>query len=158
MWGVNMVDFIDTYFYLVAGLSGLIVAQFLKPICAIIRNRKFDLKLIFASGSFPSSHTALVVSLTYAIGMREGYASAAFAISLCISLVVMYDAMNVRFYAGKNIALTQQIIKDLQSHSFKLDNPIYIESLKEILGHERLEVFAGLILGLIIPNILNSMV
>ncbi len=151
-----MVNFVDNYFYIVCAFLGMAIAQFLKPFCTMIIKRKLDWSLVFASGNFPSSHTSFVMSLTVAIGMREGLTSAAFAIAGCLSVIVMYDAMNVRFYAGKNIALTRQIIKDLQSHSFKLDNPIYIESLKEILGHERLEVLAGFILGVIIPFVVNS--
>lgn len=153
-----MIDVIDKFFILFCGLSGLVVAQLLKPIFTVIRKKRFDWTLIFASGSFPSSHTSFVVSLTVAIGFREGLSSAIFALGVSLCMIVMYDAMNVRFYAGKNIALTRQIIKDLQSHSFKLDNPIYIESLKEILGHERLEVFAGFILGFIIPFIIGGLI
>ncbi len=153
-----MYNFIDNYFYLVCAFLGMAIAQILKPFCTMIIKRKVDWTLLFASGNFPSSHTSLVVSLAVAIGIREGIDSALFALSLCLSAIVMYDAMNVRFYAGKNIQLTKQIIKDLQSHSFKLDNPIYIESIKEILGHERLEVLAGFILGVITPIVLLSLI
>ncbi len=148
-------EFINNYFYLSCAILGLVSAQVLKPIFSLIINRKFDLSLIYASGSFPSSHTSLVVSLALAIGLREGFNSAVFAVALVFTMVVMYDAMNVRFYAGRNIALTKQIIEDLRKQQFKLDNPIYIESLKDILGHERLEVFAGFILGIIIPLLLT---
>lgn len=144
-------DFIEEYYFLWCGFLGLFIAQVLKPFIGILKTKKFDLSLVVASGGFPSSHTAAVVSTTTAIGIVEGTTSAVFAIGVIFSLVIMYDAMNVRYYAGKNIQLTQQIIKDLIANEFKLDNPIYINNLKEILGHERLEVFGGFILGVAIP-------
>ncbi len=145
----------DNYFYLISGFLGLIVAQLLKPFFNFLFNREVKWELFIASGSFPSSHTSFVVATTVAIAMREGLDSAVFALAVVASSVVMYDAMNVRYYAGKNIQLTQQIIRDLRVHEFKLDNPIYISNLKEILGHERLEVLSGFILGVITPFIID---
>lgn len=49
----------------------------------------------------PSSHTALVVGLTTAIGLKESLDSSIFALCLVFSLVVMYDATGVRLHAGE---------------------------------------------------------
>lgn len=153
-----MINYINEYYILSCGLFGLLSAQLLKPFFGLLRHRKFNLEIIFASGGFPSSHTSFVVGTTLAIGLKDGFNSSAFAIGFVVSMIVMYDAMNVRYYAGKNIELTQQIIKDLKEHEFKLDNPLYINNLKEILGHERLEVFGGLILGIASPFIVNMII
>lgn len=152
-----MNEFINEYYVISCAFFGLFSAQILKPFFGLLRTKKFDLLLINASGGFPSSHTSFVVATTLAIGLREGFSSSVFAIGIVFSLIVMYDAMNVRYYAGKNIELTQQIIRDLKAHEFKLDNPLYINNLKEILGHERLEVLGGLILGIATPFIINTL-
>ena len=68
------------------------------------------------------------------------------------SMIIMYDAANVRYYSGKNIELTKQLIEDLSNSSdflIKLTHPIYSEELKKILGHSWFEVFSGAVLGLL---------
>ncbi len=151
-----MENFITEYYILSCGFFGLISAQILKPFFGLIKHRKFDILVFTASGGFPSSHTSFIVATTIAIAQVEGISSAVFALAVVVAFIIMYDAMNVRYYAGKNIELTQQIIRDLKKHEFQLDNPLYINNLKEILGHERLEVFGGLILGIATPFIINA--
>ncbi len=150
-----MIDFISEYYIISCGVFGLVVAQILKPFFGLLRHRKFDLVIVTASGGFPSSHTSFVVATTTAIALKDGLSSSTFALAVVVSMIIMYDAMNVRYYAGKNIELTQQIIRDLRKHEFKLDNPLYINNLKEILGHERLEVLGGFILGIATPFMIN---
>ncbi len=151
-----MENFINEYYILACGFFGLILAQLLKPFFGLIKHRKLDLQVFVASGGFPSSHTSFIVATTIAIAQVEGTSSAVFALAIVIAFIVMYDAMNVRYYAGKNIELTQQIIRDLRKHEFQLDNPLYINNLKEILGHERLEVLGGFILGVATPYIITA--
>lgn len=41
----------------------------------------------------------------------------------------MYDACHVRYYSGKNIELTQQLVKDLREMTgLRFDDPIYQEN------------------------------
>jgi len=54
--------------------------------------------------------------------------------------------------------LTQQLIKDLKTIvGLNLDDPIYQEKLKSILGHKGIEVLGGFFVGLIVPMILLPM-
>ena len=70
----------------------------------------------------------------------------------------MYDAANVRYYAGRNIQITQQLIRDIQTlTTVKLDDPIYLLKVKEVLGHQWFEVFCGVVLGLLVASILFFM-
>ena len=63
--------------------------------------------------------------------------------------------MNVRYYAGQNIQITQQLIKDISELSqIKLDDPIYFTKMKDVLGHKGFEVLGGIILGLIVAGVL----
>jgi acid phosphatase family membrane protein YuiD len=52
----------------------------------------------------PSSHTALIVAVTHAIGLTEGFASAPFALAFVVAMIVVYDATGVRRQAGKAAA------------------------------------------------------
>ena len=127
----------SSLFPLVSALLSNVVAQVAKTFVYYYRTGKWDLHWVMASGGFPSSHTSTVTALSLAIGIQEGFDSAIFAVTAIFSFIVMYDACHVRYYSGKNIALTQQLIKDLKSMmGLHLDDPIYQEKLKTILDRK----------------------
>ena len=67
---------------------------------------------MYSKRRFPSSHSSTVTALSISIGLSEGFDSALFAITCVFSFIVVYDAANVRYYAGKNIQLTKQLISE----------------------------------------------
>ena len=94
-------------------------------------------------------------TVVYSIGIQEGFDSAIFAVTTIFSFIVMYDACHVRYYSGKNIELTQQLVKDLREMTgLRFDDPIYQEKLKNVLGHKFVEVIGGFVVGIIVPLIL----
>ena len=138
-------------YILITFLLGVIVAQILKPVFLLITKREWDPKLIFASGGFPSSHTAGVIAMTLIVGLQDGFENPSFSICLAMSFIVAYDAANVRYYAGRNIEMTQQLIKDIQELTMtKLDDPVYMTKVKKVLGHKWVEVIGGVILGCVV--------
>ena len=66
-----------------------------------------------------------------------------------MSVIVMYDAMNVRYHAGVQARELNIIRKGLQNSNF-LKDKISGKELKELLGHTPLEVFCGAVLGIVI--------
>lgn len=140
---------------LVTALLSNILAQVLKTVVYYYRTGKWDLHWVIASGGFPSSHSSTVTALSLSIGIQEGFDSAIFAVTTIFSLIVMYDACHVRYYSGKNIELTQQLVKDLREMTgLHFDDPIYQEKLKNVLGHKFVEVIGGFVVGLAVPLIL----
>ena len=138
-----------------AAIVANLTAQLLKPVIRYIRTRDWDWHLALESGGFPSSHTSTVAALTLAVGITDNFSSTLFAVTLMFSLIVAYDAANVRYYAGQNIRITQQLIKGIQILAqTRLDDPIYLTKVKEVLGHKWIEVFGGIILGLIIAGLM----
>lgn len=90
-----------------------------------------------------------------AVGLSDNFSSNLFAVTLVISLVIAYDAMNVRYYAGQNIQITRQLIKDITELSqIQLNDPIYFTKMKSVLGHKGFEVIGGVILGLAVAAVL----
>lgn len=133
----------------------VLLAQGIKPFIAVLQGHKFNWRLIYASGGNPSSHTAGVAALCAAVGFIEHFDSTIFAVTVALSAIVSYDAANVRYYAGKNIKLTKQIVRDLEEEQLiETDEPIYDERIKEVLGHKWSEVLSGAILGFIIASVL----
>lgn len=145
----------DSIYPLAAALLSNIIAQILKPIVLYLRTQKFDVQQCIACGGFPSSHSATVTGLTLAVGLSEGFDSTLFAITCIFSFIVIYDAINVRYYAGRNIQLTKQLISDLETiKGLQFSDPIYHEKIKSVLGHKFVEVFGGIILGALVALLL----
>lgn len=141
---------IETMFPMFAALLANLTAQLLKPLFLMSRTKHFDMRQTISCGGFPSSHTSTVVALSTAVALVEGIASSLFAVTAIFSFIVIYDAVNVRYYAGKNIQLTKQLITDLSaSGEVEFSDPIYDEKIKEVLGHRLIEVIGGFVLGLI---------
>lgn len=140
---------------LVAAITANIIAQLLKPFFHYLKTGERDLSLVFESGGFPSSHTALVIGLTLAIAYQYGFTSVYFYISFVFSLTVIYDAANVRYYSGQNIKMTKQLIADIETLTqHQLTNPVYQQKIKDVLGHKWVEIFGGLLLGFVVASTL----
>lgn len=124
------------------------VAQMLKMIIVLIQKRRMDFSRLIGSGGMPSSHSAFVMSMCIGVGERTGYESPLFGVCLVIALIVMYDAAGVRRAAGKQAAVLNKIIEEIEHDELHFE-----ERLKELLGHTPIEVFAGAVLGIIIALI-----
>ena len=130
--------------FLIAFISWAI-AQILKIIIHFVKFKKWNLNLIFSAGGMPSSHTSFMIATTTAIGLKEGFQSSIFALSLIVSFVVMYDATGVRKEAGNQAKVLNQIMNLFENDKIDFD-----KKLKELLGHTPVEVFGGLILGILV--------
>lgn len=129
----------------VSGLFAWIIAQSTKVFLNFFVERKWDLRLLFASGGMPSSHSALCTALTTSVALCHGVADSLFPVCLGFSLIVMYDAIGVRRHAGMQAQVLNMIVEDLfQGH------PISQRKLKELLGHTPSQVFAGAMLGILV--------
>ncbi|XP_073308190.1 uncharacterized protein [Primulina huaijiensis] len=129
----------------VSGLCALAAAQSMKIFLNFCVERKWDFRIMFASGGMPSSHSALCTALTTSVAICHGVADSLFPVCLGFSLIVMYDAIGVRRHAGMQAEVLNLIVEDLfQGH------PISERKLKELLGHTPSQVFAGALLGIIV--------
>lgn len=126
--------------YLIGAALAWVIAQLIKYILGSIKNgRWFDSSVVLHSGNMPSVHTATVVSLVTVIGFVDGINTALFALALLFAAVVAYDAMGVRRSSGEQ---GQSIREAIKNKSMKARIP-YVA-----LGHTKLEVAVGAILGL----------
>ncbi|CAK9165771.1 unnamed protein product [Ilex paraguariensis] len=85
---------------LMSGLFAWIAAQSMKVFLNFCVERKWDLRILFASGGMPSSHSALCTALTTSVAICHGVADSLFPVCLGFTLIVMYDAIGVRRHAG----------------------------------------------------------
>ena len=132
--------------YFVVPLIAWGIAQASKVIIDSVLLHRLSVRRLATAGGMPSSHSALVVSLTTIVGRLEGIQSPLFAVCLIFSTVVMYDATGVRRAAGQQAIIINRLLDDL----FIAHRGIHQERLRELLGHTPIEVIAGAVLGIVI--------
>jgi uncharacterized protein len=132
------------YKVLISVLVAWWVAQFLKPFIHLLRTREWEWPRWFSAGGMPSSHSAVVVAATVALGWQRGFASPEFALGVAICMIVLYDAAGVRRQAGEHARIINAIIDD-----FSHGHPLKEEHLKELLGHTPGEEVTGVITGIL---------
>ena len=126
-------------------LTAWFVAQALKIPTHYLVEKKLDLSRFFGSGGMPSSHTAMVVSTALLVGATVGFDSALFAVTAVFASIVMYDASGVRRETG----LQAQVLNEILRKVFVDGQPITDGELKELVGHTKVEVLGGFIVGLL---------
>lgn len=125
------------------------IAQVIKVILTLIKDRTLDFTRLFGSGGMPSSHASFTVSLATAVGFTASFSSVEFALAAAFAIVVMYDATGVRRSAGEQAAILNKIVERLGKEHISETG----KKLKELLGHTPVQVFAGAVLGLFIAII-----
>ena len=96
--------------------------------------RRFTLRGALGTGGMPSVHSALVTSITTAVGVKYGWSSDLFSISVVFAAIIIYDALNVRFQAGLHT---------------KAINRMADTEFNESIGHLPREALVGSVLGII---------
>ncbi|HTL46740.1 MAG TPA: divergent PAP2 family protein [Verrucomicrobiae bacterium] len=118
------------------------LSQLAKVIHGMIREKRFNLRWIFDTGGMPSSHSATVSSVATSTGFYYGFVSMPFLMALVFAIIIMFDAAGVRRSVGKQAQVLNQISRELFEKGH-----VNQESLKELLGHTPVEVFAGAFVG-----------
>jgi len=149
---------------LIAALLGIILAQFIKVPITYIVTRKLDWKLMTSTGGMPSSHSAAVTAVTTAVAFETGLGSPLFAVSAIFAVIVMFDASGVRFQAGQQAVIINQMRIDFQTFVNQSKDWVHkkeeekMEELKTLLGHKPSEVFMGAITGIVISVVIYAFI
>ncbi|MDW7674757.1 MAG: divergent PAP2 family protein [Bacillota bacterium] len=146
-------------FPLMAAVVALLVAQVMKLPIHALTDGEVDISRVFGSGGMPSSHSAFVVALISALIIHYGWAHPLVAIAIVFGIIVMYDAFGVRRESGKQATVINMLVDEMQfvssrASTFFSNGPKRGESLKELLGHEPIEILAGAILGVVVAIML----
>ena len=133
---------------LIAALAAWGSAQIMKVPVEYFRTRQLRWTWLLSTGGMPSSHAALIVGAANAIGLYEGYDTAAFAVAIAIAMIVTYDAAGVRRQAGMHAERINVLFDELLKGHIWSD-----EELREVLGHSPVEVVGGIFWGLLITSL-----
>lgn len=126
------------------GLAACGLAQFSKLLFELIFKQRWRPSVLVETGGMPSSHSALVTGTAAGVGLQLGFNDPVFALASTIAFIVMYDASGIRRSAGLTAAKVNKISKD---NSNKISTET---ALKESLGHTKIEVLVGSLLGPIV--------
>ena len=122
------------------GLAACGVAQLSKLFIELLVHRRWRPSVLIETGGMPSSHSALVTGTAASIGWTLGFDHPTFSLAAMVACVVMYDASGIRRAAG----FTAERVNALPDHLW--EEPL-AKPLKESLGHSRLQVFVGSLIG-----------
>jgi len=130
---------------LMTTLSAWLIAQTIKVVIGVIRQRRFDFRWFVGTGGMPSSHATGASCLACSIGLEYGFSSVYFALAAAFAIVVMFDAQGVRRATGKQARILNKITEDIYWQG-RIDEG----RLRELIGHTPVEVIAGFLLGVTI--------
>lgn len=128
---------------IVAFVCGFLVAQLVKFLVGwargeskkSIKDFRSGIRYLMKSGGMPSGHAASFSAASVCLGFLNGFDSCIFALAVCMTAIVLYDAVNVRFVVGEQGKALNKLI----------EKPIKIAE-----GHTIFEVFVGILLGVLI--------
>lgn len=140
-------NFFAQYIILVP-IIAWVVAVILKGFYGL-HMKNFSVSQTLGSGGMPSVHSALVTSITTALGIKYGVFSDIFTIALVFSMIIIYDAINVRFESGLHAkALNQLKCNKEAARDYNFN---------ESIGHLPGEAFAGSVIGIVVAIVLMNM-
>ena len=166
------------------GLAACGLAQLSKLAIELVLHRRWRPAVLIETGGMPSSHAALISCTAAGVGWQLGYADPLFALAAVVAFIVLYDASGVRHHAGliaKRVNGLPAEIWPSQANARQLEpsqarseptptakptptaEPVPTaqpasparKPLKESLGHTRLEVLVGSLIGpgIVLPGL-----
>ncbi|MDV2469324.1 divergent PAP2 family protein [Acinetobacter chinensis] len=133
----------QNYIYLITPFIAWLICGLTKFAINCLKERRLAFDLI-GYGGMPSNHSAIVSSMASLIAFKEGINSPAFGVALTLAFIVMLDANSLRKQIGEHAVAINQ-----------LDNYQTI-NLRERIGHTKLEICMGVLLGTCIGYTLGS--
>jgi acid phosphatase family membrane protein YuiD len=121
--------------YLITPFFAWFVAGVTKFLINSIKAGKLAFKLV-GYGGLPSNHSAIVSSMASLVAIREGVSHPAFGVAVTLAFIVMLDANSLRRQVGMHAAAINRLNRDMSE-----------KSLRERMGHSRVEILSGILVG-----------
>ncbi|WP_180013508.1 divergent PAP2 family protein [Acinetobacter sp. YH16031] len=130
--------------YLITPFLAWLCCGLLKFLINSLKQKKLAFNLI-GYGGMPSNHSAIVSSMASLIAFKEGINTPAFGVALTLAYIVMLDANGLR----KKVEAQAIEINKLKNYTAPV--------LRERVGHSKIEILAGLLLGIILGRLISSL-
>ncbi len=131
--------------YAVTPFLAWLVAGLLKFSINSFKAKKLAFGLI-GYGGLPSNHSAIVTSMAALIAMKEGIGHPAFGVAITLAFIVILDASSLRRQVGKHAVAINKLSSASSDH----------QALRERMGHTRLEIAAGVLVGIAVAAAVNA--
>lgn len=132
--------------YLLTPFLAWLVAGVTKFIVNSIKVKQLAFGLI-GYGGLPSNHSAIVSSMAAIIALKEGIGHPAFGVAVALAFIVMLDAISLRRQVGKHAVAINKLAAGASDH----------QTLRERMGHTRLEIAAGVTVGIAVAATVNAL-
>jgi acid phosphatase family membrane protein YuiD len=142
-----MIDIIRNSPFLVAAVAAL-TAQTVKVLTFLLLEKKVNFRRLLETDGTPNMHSAAFMALTLNVGLREGFDTLVFALSLCVTAIVSVDIWNVKRAASRHAELIILIL-DRMSRS-----PADYERSRKALSYTPVDVLSGAVLGCVVTLLL----
>ena len=123
--------------YFLLPFAAYLISGTLKFLTNAIRSGSFqNAKKLIGYGGLPSTHTTILSSAVFFYGFSESFFTPTFTLGLAVLMLFIMDAHNLRRKIGEHA----EVLNQLQNKKI----------LRERMGHTKLEIACGLILGICI--------
>ncbi len=129
--------------YLIMPFFAWLVAGSSKFVINSIKAKQLAFGLI-GYGGMPSNHSAIVSSMVALIAFKEGLDHPALGVAIALAFIVLLDANSLRNQIGKHAAAINLLNKES-------DAPV----LRERMGHSKLELLGGIVVGIVTAYIVH---
>lgn len=142
------------WYVLIAFGCGFLVAQLWKMVSGLLRGKKeheiTDFKSAIGyfsrSGGMPSGHSASMMAATMYVGLVSGFRGGAFAMMACVTAIVIYDAVHVRYAVGEQGKALNKLLKKAGE-----------KELPVVEGHTVAQALVGIVLGVVIALVIFAL-
>ena len=135
------------YSYLLTPFVAWLVAGSLKFAINSLRAGKLAFGLI-GYGGLPSNHSTIVSSMAALIAFKEGIQHPAFGVAIALAFIVLLDANSLRRQIGKQAQAINQLARE--------GNTAQASPLRERIGHTKLELAAGIVVGVLVAYVIAT--
>lgn len=135
------------YAYLLTPFIAWLVAGSLKFAINSLRAGKLAFSLI-GYGGLPSNHSAIVSSMAALIALKEGIQHPAFGVAVALAFIVLLDANSLRRQIGKQAQAINQLTQ--------MGKTAQTTPLRERIGHTKLELAAGIVVGVLVAYVIAT--
>jgi len=144
---------IDSYMFVIPLIIG-VITQILKLVIDFFKKRRIYRHSIFSSWWFPSVHSSISASIIVIVFIISWPDSVLFAVTLAFWFLFAYDAMNVRYEAGKHAYFINTMRHELNDVLHEKNTST---ELKERLGHTPFEVIGWVIIWWLLTILLTKL-
>lgn len=148
-----MLDLIRDKPFLIGIIAGA-AAQAIKVLTFLLLEKRVNYRRFVQSEGVPNMHSSAMAALSLAIGLKEGFGSPLFALTLSLSSLIFVNTIGVKNHASQQAEVVDLMLQRIvRRKRGKLGSKADIEKYQRIAEGVRyapIDVLTGIALGAVI--------